>query len=91
MLEIIDPRGEVFLESSKTAPRLKALKDTTVALIDSTKPHADIVLDEIRKNLTEQGVKEFITIKKSSLSAPLSKNLLELALKANAAVLATYD
>ncbi len=91
MLELMDPRGEVAIEISKTAKRLKNLKDTTIALIDSTKTQADAVLDEVREKFIKLGVKEFIPIRKPRLSAPLPLDLMELAQKADAAVLATYD
>lgn len=88
---LLDPVGEAQVETSAVARRLATVRGKTIALGDSTKPHADAVLEVVREELAGTGAARFISVVKPRLSSPVPARLLELAARADGAVLATFD
>lgn len=88
---LLDPVAEAQIEASAVARRLGSLRGKTIALVDSTKPHADAVLDVVRGELEAAGAARFISVVKPRLSSPVPAELLESAARADGAVLATFD
>ena len=88
---LLDPVGETEVEASAVARRLDSLRGKASALVDSTKPHADAVLEVVREGLEAAGAARFVSVVKPRLSSPVPAGLLESAAQADGAVLATFD
>lgn len=68
---IVDPRGEVNVDTQQMANRLETLEGATIGFLDNAKTNADIFLDEVASVLTEEyGVTETIHRRKSNTAIP---------------------
>lgn len=68
---ILDPRGEVTVETNRITDRLAELSGKTIGFLDNAKTNADVFLDEIATVLTEEfGVEETIHRRKSNTAIP---------------------
>ncbi len=52
---LLDPTGELQTSQRQLLPRLANLTDTTIGLLDISKPRGKEFLDEVEKMLTELG------------------------------------
>ena len=54
---LLDPTAERSPETRERVKRPNDLKGMTIGLLNISKPRGDIFLDEVEKQLTEQGLK----------------------------------
>ena len=54
---LLDPTAERSPEMRERLKRLPDLKGSTIGLLNISKPRGDVFLDEVEKELTEQGLK----------------------------------
>jgi len=69
--ELIDPRGEVDVETQPLAERVSSLEGKTVGFLDNTKTNADIFLQQVDSVLVkEYGVERTVHRRKSNTAIP---------------------
>jgi hypothetical protein len=90
-MEYVSPFDDRARETVDPAPRLEDLRGRRVALLDINKARGDEFLDRIEELLRDQGA-ETVRLAKGSFSRPAAAAIVdEIALGANAAVVALAD
>jgi hypothetical protein len=89
--EVLNPLATSSVKTVEPAERLGDLKEKTIALIDNTKPNADVILDVVREVLAEEGVKGFPYHKKPAAAVPPPEGIERCTREADAAVMALAD
>ena len=75
---LLNPRGEVFNEEARLAPRKTSLVGKRVALLDNTKPGAEDILNRYGELLKErQGVVSYILRVKPSSTIAVPADIAE--------------
>ncbi len=70
-IELLDPRGEVDVQSDPIAPRIETLEGKTIGLLDNSKSNAKILLEEIGELLqSEYGVEKLVYKRKDKSPVP---------------------
>lgn len=89
---MLDPRGEVTVESRSIAPRLDDLADATVGFLDNAKTNADHFLDDVADLLVEEyGVAETVHRSKDNTAVPAGEIAAYLSANCDAVVNAYGD
>lgn len=73
-LVLLDPTSERTPAVRARAPRLKALDDACIALLDISKPRGDVFLDRIEARLREKGA-DVVRLCKPTFTKPAPAEL----------------
>ncbi len=91
-LRVLDPRLSAQGEALRLAPPLKSLEGAVIGMIDNAKINTSKLFDHIADILKkEHGVREFLRVRKSDASKPVSPQMLASICGADAILAATGD
>jgi hypothetical protein len=91
-ITLVNPMNEIALEAPAPAPRLSALQDKTIALLDISKPGGSVFLDRIERLLKERySVARVIREMKPTFAKPAPAGVIEKIRSADAVIEALAD
>ena len=91
-ITLVNPMNETAPESATAAPRLKALRGRTIALLDISKPGGNIFLDHLERLLRDRhGVTSVIRQMKPTFAKLAPPDVLEKVRQSDAVIEALAD
>ena len=77
-IQILDPRPEEQAEHQRLSPQLPGLEGKVIGLLENTKYHSDVFLEELQRVLeNDYKAKKVIYARKFSFSAPCAEETLQ--------------
>ena len=91
-IELVNPMNEAAHAAPAPAPRLAALQNRTIALLDISKPGGSVFLDRIERTLKERyGVAQIIRAMKPTFAKPAPGDIVDRIRGADAVIEALAD